>query len=173
MYDPDLFSRVPLRCTCNLSLPAVTCLRSEILIDEARTAMPPRYARPIMGYDWAFALCWIPFVHCSHIIAIAPCDSMTRVGEGRTHDTAWLAVDASTVSILRSADTHTCVRMHHTIDFSFMSHDRTHVCARVYVEPRVSEVARSNSVTIYALTRTFLNRYDNTITATCVSRNRV
>lgn len=53
-------------------------------IDEARSSMLARYARPIMGYDWTCTLLEV----VRTLLTIAPYDSMTRMGEGATHDTA-------------------------------------------------------------------------------------
>lgn len=150
--------RLDAPATCRRCL--LTCLRSET-IDEARPVSNVTAAR---STDYGLRLGlrsagnrW----YIAHTLTRLPhATSMTRVGEGRTHDTAWLAAtDASTVSIPRRADTYIHnVRAYapYTIDFSHSCLTTGHTCARVYVEPRVSKVvAQSNSVTIYTLMRTF------------------
>lgn len=68
--DPDLFLRVSLRCTCNVSLPAYAPRR----IDEASDAGAIR----LTNYGWRLACTLLAAVHCLRIIVIVSCESMPR-----------------------------------------------------------------------------------------------
>lgn len=97
LYDLDLFLQVPLRCTC---LPAYV----PRCIDEARSPMLARYARPIMDYDWTCTLLEVVRTLLTHYR-----DCLIRFydASGRRWHMI-LATDALTISIPRSADTYTC-----------------------------------------------------------------
>jgi len=129
--------------------------------------MLPRYAQPITGYDWLLGA-----VHCLHIIAICcmrfydatgwRCDTQYGLTSGRID-----CIDsAKREYVCVHAYVRTCMCLHRTIDFSFMPHDRTHVCATIHrTALRVKSWSNSSNYlfltfTLYIHKDEFLNRYD-------------
>lgn len=124
----------------------------------------------------------LPAIRYVHIIAIAPRNSMTRVGEGATHDTAGAydrlyrlsrharGCDYTCVGACVSA--YVCARAFlHTLDFSFMPRDQTHIGISAYTNVRrTAREPRSRAAVFrcictlglftYSRERTALNHYD-------------